>query len=1347
MKTIRKICPLILFVFLPRGPLAAQTINATVDPTTVRVTNYQGWGTSLCWWANVCGGYANRTNYCQLAFTTLKLNIVRYNIGGGENPGIPNTLQYRAKIPGFEPTNGVWNWSADANQRWVLREAVALGANHVEAFANSPPWWMTVSGSVTGCTNDPHADNLQTAYETNFASYLATVVSNLTVLDGINFELVTPMNEPEGPWGYGGGQEGCHMDSGQQARMVNDVSVALAAQKLATGIDAPETYDEPDATTAINAYGSAVNNVTLLSSHAYGTKNPASLGALAASLHKPAWLAEYGDGDGTGMTTARRIHDDVTGAGVCAWNYWQVVDNGSGWGLLYNPLDDEVTTNYTINEKFYVLGQFSEYVRPGFKIINVNDNYSLAAYNPTNQTLVIVALNDTSGSLNLSYNLSGFSALPATGSVVRTAATGNLNLASQPAVTVVNKSFSTTLIPGSVTTYIFNNVVTAPLAIPAGLVAVPGNAQVALNWNAVVGATNYVLLRGANSGNETIPVASTTNTAYTDIGLHNGTNYYYVVYATGPAGSSVNSMEVSATPFSGPPPVYWTNTVTAAAQGWNVNLNWTNGATFPNATQAVAVVNAAIAANQTINLNQTNLVGSLSLGASGGAFNLAGNGGALTFDNTPGQAALVELAAGQGDTISAPVYLNTDLNVSNASANALTISGGIFGANDVNFLGPGSLMLSASNNFSGVTTVAAGSLKLSNPNAAQNNTLTMNGGSVVFDSSVTGKAFTLGALASGANGAGYNLALQNNAAAAIALTVGNNNTTNIYTGTLSGGGSLTKVGTGAQTIGFGTTGGANYSGATTILNGTLTLGGVGNLTTPGTLDISGNSGVCNLNVADSAAISTSGAIYLADSGGYPSAGTLTVENNASLSAASLTFGAAGSSSRVPNGSFVTVQDNGSLTLAGSFDLNRTKGGSTTENDALNLNGGILTVGNFLDSASTGNVGNTHQATINLNGGVLQAKANDPTGSTFLPAFAAGYLTADVLAGGAVINNGGYHITIAASLLHGSGSPDGGLTVLGPGTLTLTGTNSYNGGTDLAGGILNFSASALGTGGVTFDGGTLQWAAGNTNDISAQTVSVNPGGGTLDLNGNRVTLAGPVGGNGALTVSSTAANGALMLLGTNTCTGLTVANGATLAGNGVISGAVSVSSGGTLAPGNPLGTLNISNNLTLAAGSTTLVQVQHSPLTNAAVKISGPLLENGTLNVTNIGAEIFASGDNFKLFAAANYSGAFANFILPQLTMNLVWNTSRLNVDGSLWVVSTAAPVILQTRMVGGWLTFSGSGGTPNWSYYVLGATNLTTPLAQWTCLATNQFDGAGNFNFTDSFDGKAAPHFYLLRLP
>ena len=81
---------------LTAGPvLKAQlppTVTATVDPNFVLVTNFEGWGTSLCWWANVVGGYSNRNDYASLAFTTLKLNIVRYNIGGGENPVIANTM-------------------------------------------------------------------------------------------------------------------------------------------------------------------------------------------------------------------------------------------------------------------------------------------------------------------------------------------------------------------------------------------------------------------------------------------------------------------------------------------------------------------------------------------------------------------------------------------------------------------------------------------------------------------------------------------------------------------------------------------------------------------------------------------------------------------------------------------------------------------------------------------------------------------------------------------------------------------------------------------------------------------------------------------------------------------------------------------------------------------------------------------------------------------------------------------------------------------------------------------------------------------------------------------------------
>ena len=93
--------------------------TATINPNSLLVTNFQGWGTSLCWWANVVGSYPNRTNYMDLAFNTLKLNIVRYNIGGGQNPSINYPSQgYRTKMQGFEPTNGIWNWNADANQEY-----------------------------------------------------------------------------------------------------------------------------------------------------------------------------------------------------------------------------------------------------------------------------------------------------------------------------------------------------------------------------------------------------------------------------------------------------------------------------------------------------------------------------------------------------------------------------------------------------------------------------------------------------------------------------------------------------------------------------------------------------------------------------------------------------------------------------------------------------------------------------------------------------------------------------------------------------------------------------------------------------------------------------------------------------------------------------------------------------------------------------------------------------------------------------------------------------------------------------------------------------------------------------
>jgi endoglucanase len=91
-----------------------------------------------------------------------------------------------------------------------------------------------------------------------------------------------------------------------------------------------------------------------------------------------------------------------------------------------------------------------------------------------------------------------------------------------------------------------------PPAIPTGLAAIAGNAQVSLSWSAVSGATSYNVLRSTTSGSGYTPVASNvTTTSYVNTGLTNGTTYYYVVQSVG-ACTSANSSQVSAAPTAEP---------------------------------------------------------------------------------------------------------------------------------------------------------------------------------------------------------------------------------------------------------------------------------------------------------------------------------------------------------------------------------------------------------------------------------------------------------------------------------------------------------------------------------------------------------------------------------------------------------------------------------------------------------------------------------------------------------------------------------------------------------------------------------------------------------------------------
>jgi hypothetical protein len=209
--------------------------------------------------------------------------------------------------------------------------------------------------------------------------------------------------------------------------------------------------------------------------------------------------------------------------------------------------------------------------------------------------------------------------------------------------------------------------------------------------------------------------------------------------------------------------------------------------------------------------------------------------------------------------------------------------------------------------------------------------------------------------------------------------------------------------------------------------------------------------------------------------------------------------------------------------------------------------------------------------------------------------------------------------------------------------------------------------------------------------------------------------------------------------------VTVKTNGTLGGTGVIGGAVTVNAGGALAPGASAGTLTISNSLTLSSGAALNFELGATD-TSDKVVVSGALVLGGTLNVTNL------AGFGTNTYTLITYGSALSGSLPVIGTMPSGYIGSvNTNTSGQVKLVVQAAsanpPVFNSPILTNGSLTLSGSGGTSNGTYYVLMASNLMAPLAQWQFIATNQFDTNGNFTVTNLVYTNAPLRFYRLQLP
>ncbi|MEU1181146.1 glycoside hydrolase [Streptomyces sp. NPDC005820] len=484
-------------------PATTAAVTVRIDPS-YRQQEFEGWGTSLVWFANATGGYPEpvRRRLVDLLFGEdgLRLNIARYNIGGGNAPDVrQDYMKAGATMEGFwkapEGTTRTdtdwwdpndpddWNGDADAGQRWWV-DQIKDKVTRWEAFSNSPPWFQTVSGYVSGGF-DSGADQIRADRVDDFAAYLVRVTERLEREHGIAFDTIDPLNEPNTTyWGTqlgadgrptGGRQEGAHAGPALQQKVLLALDKALRGASTGAGVSAMDETNPTIFTQNWNAYDtSARAAVDQLNVHTYGTGMRTAARDIAKGADKNLWMSEvegtWGTGtDYTGMDPglgiATRMVDDMRELEPSAWVFWQPIEDalpqaaaGKNWGSVHVPFtctaaDTLETCPIRTNSKFHTIRNFTHYIRPGDHFVKVDDTSSVAAVARSGRAATVVHVNGGTTARAVTLDLSRFAGVAPGATVTPVVTSAEGALVRGTPVPVTGRSATLTVPAKSVTTF------------------------------------------------------------------------------------------------------------------------------------------------------------------------------------------------------------------------------------------------------------------------------------------------------------------------------------------------------------------------------------------------------------------------------------------------------------------------------------------------------------------------------------------------------------------------------------------------------------------------------------------------------------------------------------------------------------------------------------------------------------------------------------------------------------------------------------------------------------------------------------------------------------------------------
>ncbi len=612
-------------------------------------------------------------------------------------------------------------------------------------------------------------------------------------------------------------------------------------------------------------------------------------------------------------------------------------------------------------------------------------------------------------------------------------------------------------------------------------------------------------------------------------------------------------------------------------------------------------------------------------------------------------------------------------------SDTLTVDNFITGAGRLTQSGTGTLVLTGNNDYSGTTTISAGTLQIGNGGTTgslgtgdviDNSALAFNRGD---DITVSNNVSGTGTLTQ--SGAGTLTLVGSNTYGGVTtinsgtLQVGNGGTTGtlgtgnvVDNGTLafnhgdnitvsnavSGTGGLTQAGSGTTIL----VGNNTYGGETLITNGTLQVGDGGTTGTLGTGAVSNDTALVfnrSNTLIVSSGINGTGTVTQAGSGTTMLTGTNTYSGMTIITNGTLQVG---------NGGTTGTLGSGSVSNASALVFNHSD--NITVSNLVTGTGRLTQAGS---GQTTIVADNTYSGGTTISTGTLAVGDGGTTGSLG---------TGDITNNAALAFNRGDAITIS-NVVSGTGS----LTQAGGGTLTLTGSNTYSGATTITNGTLQ-----IGNGGTT---GTL-----GTGAVSNDTSLVFNHSDTL-------TVANVISGTGTVTQ---AGSGTLTLTGNNTYSGTTL----------ITNGIVQVGDGGTTGS---LGTGSVSNDTALifnhtndlvtvnaisGTGSVTQAGAGTLILTGTNTYSGTTTITNGTLLVGNGGATgTLGSGD------VLNDSALAFNRTNALVVANAISGTGTVTQAGSGTTTLTGTNTYGGATSINNGTLQIGDGGTTG----TLGTGNVT----------------------------------------